>query len=124
QIVEARGSYGWHNMLVGEWEDLPIQGGNGWSGNASIRPVSGGIHLVFNIYSGEDRSRTPTSSMIRLPSKYRLAQTFYTTVFTTDGPANYAIGMDEASHFARLHNVTIRPAYTRGNIFIPDYNLA
>src|SRR5690625_664820 len=126
QIFEARGIHGWHNMLVGEWEDLIIQEGNGWarSGSALIRPISGGIHLVFTIYSGEDRNRTPTSSMIRLPSKYRLKEAFYTTVFTTDGPRNYAIGMDENSHFGRLHNVNIRPAYTRGNIFIPDYNLA
>ena len=124
QIFEARGTHGWHNMLIGEWEDLHIQGGNGWSGNATIRPISGGIHLVFNIYSGEDRNRTPTASMIRLPSKYRLKEAFYTTVFTTDGPRNYAIGMDENSHFGRLHNVNIRPAYTRGNLFIPDYNLA
>ena len=124
EILEARGIHGWHNVLVGQWEDLHIQTGNGWSGSGAVRPVNGGLDVRFNIYYGGDASRTPTSSMIRLPAAYALKRTFYTTIFTTDGPVNYAVGGDSLGHFGRLANVDRRPGWCRGNFFIPDYNLA
>lgn len=124
QIFEARGIHGWHNMLLGDWEDLHIQGGNGWTGSALMRPFNGGINLVFNIFAGPDRNRTPTASMFRLPAQYALKETFFGVTFSTDGPVNYSIGIDGQGHFGRLHNVNVRPAYTRGNIIIPDYNLS
>src|SRR5690625_2838277 len=49
QLLESRGIHGWHNILVGQWEDLYIQTGNGWSGSGAVRPVNGGLDVRFNI---------------------------------------------------------------------------
>ena len=120
-IYEARGSYGWHNLLMGKTEPLQIQTGNGWQGNGQIRRKHDGFDVTFNV--GQQNPSSPTNSMFRLPGDLKLSTVFYTTVFTTDGPRNFTVGADTFGHFGRLANTTSTPSYTRGNFFIPNYYL-
>jgi len=124
QIFEARGIHGWHNLLVGPWENVYVHAGNSWTGEARCRRRLGGLDVQFNVSSGGGGSGSSNSTMIQLPSKYRLTSSFRTVVFTTNGPQNFEVVQGPEVANGSLANTTTRPGWTRGAIFIPDYNLA
>ena len=124
QIYEARGIHGWHNLLQGPVENVYVHAGNRWTGSANCRLRQGGLDVWFNVnYTGSGESGY-AATMIQLPNKYRLSRSFYTVVFTTDGPANFQFDQGSSTINGALHGVTSRPSWTRGNVFIPDTFLA
>ena len=123
-IYESRGGYGWHNLLKGEWQNMPIHTGNNWSGSGAARWRAGGMDVRFNVNSSGSGSGSATAPMVYLPTGVSLRNGFYTTVFTTDGPANFEVGIGTNSNQGRLLNMNSRPSWTRGNFFIPDYYFA
>lgn len=72
QILESRGTHGWHNLLIGEWTSIPLHGGWTYSsgpngGPPQVRFVPGGIQL-----RGRVAGLNATSQGIgRLPEAYR-----------------------------------------------------
>ena len=124
QIFEARGIHGWHNLLKGKWQNMPIHTGNNWSGSGAARWRAGGMDVRFNVNISGSGSGSATAPMVYLPTGISLRNGFYTTVFTTDGPANFEVGIGTNSNQGRLLNMNSRPSWTRGNFFIPDYYFA
>ena len=130
--VRQNGGLKWLDVLghlsekPGPWQRVGIFTGNNWSGSAQCRFRDGGLDVQFDI-NRTGGSSNATADQIQLPSSIRLSRVFYTTVFTTDGPANYMLGRESpggsAGRNGGLFKVDTRPGWTRGSFFVPDYFL-
>src|SRR5699024_2838248 len=100
--------------------------GNNWAGSAQCRFRDGGLDVQFAV-KNQGGASNPIDDQIQLPSSIRLSRVFYTTVFTTDEPANYMLGRESpgASEDRNgvLSKVDTLSSWTRGSFFVPDYFL-
>lgn len=122
-IFESRGSYGWHNLLVGEWESLHVMTENNVTGTAHYRHEHNGIRIHARLTTSGLRGGT--DALVRVPERLAPRMSFYDVVATSRGPLNIVLG-DSGDRFLRLNNLNQMPTpgWVRPNIFIPDYYLA
>src|SRR5699024_756555 len=128
--VRQNGGLVWLDALShlkpGPWRRMGVFTGNNWAGSAQCRFRDGGLDVQFTVNNRACASN-PTDDQTQLPSAITLNRVFYTTVFTTAGPANYMLGRESPGGLSGrnggLSNVGTRPSWTRGSFFVPDYFL-
>src|SRR5699024_11448049 len=100
--------------------------GNNWAGSAQCRFRDGGLDVQFD-GKNQGGASNPIDDQIQLPSSIRLSRAFYTTVFTTSGPANYMLGREppggSAGREGGRSKVDTRPGWKRGTVRASDYTI-
>ena len=122
-VYEARGEYGWKNLLIGELQPLQILTGSQWSGAGHCRRQIGGLALNASI-TGRQGGSVNRVPMFRLPEEYRLSRGFYTVVYHDNGVDRFEIVDNPSSGRVEGQLRTTRttpPEWTHVNVTIPDY---
>src|SRR5699024_11583766 len=122
QIFEARGIHGWHNLLVGEWNNFATVFG-GWTASwGQWRRRNGGIDVVCRM--NHDGGRSNTNRPFALSSNL-LKRTIRGLPFwaTDPGSKGVTLTIDDGGFALFSHNYETNGGWMEANFFIPDYYL-
>jgi len=120
ELWESRGQYGWSNLLIGEWENMPLsQNAHNWSGRAQCRKVVGGLEVYVVVTAGNG---TPSGSYVAsLPDGLTFKNSWYTTC--VGGGQTTGSFYANPSNSTRSFAANINNSSVRVSAVIPDYCL-